>query len=109
MTVRELNGWAPKTYTVSPEGVTVAVTEPRFTRHEKALLLASRRAEKAPRGRHGLLLSETTDTKNQFAYRVPPPQRDYAQAAIDKAEAEYRKRYPDAPMGALLWRAEKKA
>lgn len=107
MTVRELNGWTPKTYTVGPEGVTVTVTEPRFTPREKAMLLASRRADAAPRGRHGMLLSETTDPENQFAYKALPPVTDHAQKVIDKAEAEYRKKYPEAPMGALLWRAKK--
>lgn len=109
MTVRELNGWTPKTYTVGPDGVTVTVTESRFTRQEKVLLLASRRADAAPRGRHGLLLSETTDPENQFKFRVPFPTTDWAQAEVDKAEAAYRAKYPKAPMGALIWRAEKKA
>lgn len=57
MTVRELHGWTPKTVTVDAEGnvVSVAVTQSRFTPREVTLLLASRRAESAPRGSHGWL------------------------------------------------------
>lgn len=109
MTVRELNGWAPKTVTLDADGqvLSVTITQPRFTPRERALLLASRRDEKAPRGAHGRLLSETTDPRNQFAYRVPPPTQDWAQRKINDVKAAYAKAHPGIDMDALLWRLEK--
>lgn len=108
MTVRELNGWAPASVTYSPDGevLSVTVSEPRFTPAEKAALLAARRSANAPRGSHGFLLAEASDPKNQFAFQVPPPSRDWAQAKLNEAHEAYRKRYPDADMDSLLWRVE---
>lgn len=108
MTVRELNGWSPSSVTYGPGGEVLSVTvqEPRFTVTEKALLLAARRSSLAPRGAHGLLLSEATDAANQFAYRVPPPTRDWAQAKLNEARSAYAKAYPDADMDSLLFRVE---
>lgn len=109
MTVRELNGWAPASVTFDPDGdvLSVTVSEPRFTPGEKALLLASRRAERDPRGEHGFLLSEAADPANQFAFHVPPPSRDWAQVKLNEAQAAYQKRFPDTDLGSLLWRVEK--
>lgn len=93
--------------TLGPSGevLSVSVTEPRFTHRERALLLASKRADSAPRGSHGLLLSDATDPRNQFKFKVPPPITDHAQAALSKAQADYEKTHP----GALgkLWRVLK--
>lgn len=86
----------------------MTATEPRFTRREVALLLASRRAEKIPRGRHGLTLQEATDRENEYAYTVPLPTTDFAAKAIADAQEKYRKDWPDAQLDALLWRVEKK-
>lgn len=107
--MRELHGHAPRTITLDADGhvVSVAVTEPRFTARERALLLASRRAEKARRGRHGRLLSETTDAANQFAYSARGPITDWAQKKLDEAEAAYKKQHPDADMGSLHFWVEK--
>lgn len=109
MTVRELNGWAPASVTYDQDGqiVSVTVTEPRFTPAEKAALLMARRAAMAPRGRHGHLIAEATDEKNQFAYSVRPPTRDWAQVKLNQAQEEYRKRFPDADLDSLLWTVEK--
>lgn len=109
MTVRELHGWSPKTFTLDTEGrvVSVSVTQPRFTPRERALLLASRRAEKARRGQHGRLLSESTDAANQFAYTARGPITDWAQKKLNDVEAAYKKQHPDADMGALHFWVEK--
>lgn len=104
--MRELNGWAPATIFYSPDGevVSIAVTESRFSREDVALLLASRRLERAPRGRHGHLLSEATDPKNQFAWKASKPIRDFAQAAIDKAQSTYARTHKGADdIDSLLW------
>lgn len=107
--MRELNGWAPKTVTLDPDGVvlSVTVTQPRFTPRERAVLLASRRAEQARRGQHGQLMSEATDPKNQFAYQARGPITDWAQKKLDEAEDAYKKKYPDADMGSLHFWVEK--
>lgn len=85
--------------------LTVAVTEPRFTAWERDLLLASRRADNAPRGRHGHLISEATDPATQGRWTVDLPTRDFAQEAIDREQTAYRKRWgDDADMDSLLWR-----
>lgn len=109
MTVRELNGWAPKTVTLGADGnvVSVTVTQPRFTPRERALLLASRRDEKAPRGRHGQLMSEATDPKNQFAYRGRGPVTDWAQKKLDEAEDAYKKSHPNADLGSMHFWVER--
>lgn len=84
--------------TYSPDGEVLSVTvhEPRFTQGEKALLLAARRKALEPRGPHGHLLSEAMDVKNQFAYEAVGPVMDWVQKTLDDAEADYRKRNPNA-------------
>lgn len=111
VTVRELNGAAPVTITFDADGnlQSTSITEPRFNPHEKALLIASRRTDKAPRGHHGLPLAETTDPKNQFAYEVPAPTQDWAEKKLTEVQAQYRKSHPNADMDSLLWRVEKGA
>lgn len=83
----------------------MAVTEPRFRPEDTALLLASYRADRAPRGaHHGHLLSDATDTRNRGKWRIElPPKEDLAQAELNAIQEWYRKRYPDADMDALLW------
>lgn len=84
--------------------VSVAATRPRFTPGDVALLLASRRAERAPRGSHGHLLAEATDPAHQYDWKADLPTTDFAAAALKKAQDAYAKSYPDADMGSLLWR-----
>lgn len=69
--------------------LSVTVSEPRFKAGEVALLLASRRAENAPRGSHGVLMSEATDPANQFAIEVTPPHVDWVQSALNDAGATF--------------------
>lgn len=108
VTVRELNGWSPRTVTLNTAGevVSVTATEPRFTRGEVALLLASRRSEMAPRGSHGFLLSEATDPKNQEAFTVPLPTTDFAERALIRARKKYAEQWGGDALDATLWRAE---
>jgi len=93
----------------------VTVREAEFSGWDRALFYDLWSREKEPRGPHGLLLSETTDPENQYAYDVPrnekgipTPATDYAQKALEDAQAEYRSRYPNEPMGSKLWRVRKK-
>lgn len=106
MTVRELNGWAPKTVTLGPDGqvLSVTVTQPRFTARERHLLLASRRVEKVLRGKHGIPLDEAMDPANQFAFEVPvPPPVDWAQRKLNEAQDRWRKDHPDDDIDSRMW------
>lgn len=85
----------------------MSVTEPRFTRAEVDVLLASRRKEREPRGSHGFTIAEATDPANQYRFRAPAePVFDFAQLAVDRARDAYAKKWPDANMQAALFRVE---
>ncbi|WP_157534372.1 hypothetical protein [Microbacterium sp. Leaf320] len=88
--------------------ISVSVTESRFTPLEVARLLASRRAEKAPRGSHGVLISDATDPKNKDAFTVPLPITDFAGKALRKTQDAYEKRWGKEAMHDTLWRVEMK-
>lgn len=83
--------------------MSVTVREPEFDDRDRALLLADYEAERAPRGSHGLLLSETTDPAYQYDWETPLPTMDFAAEALRKTQDAYKKAYPDADMSALLW------
>lgn len=96
--------------TVDGDGnvLSVAVSEPRFTPHEKALLLASRRVEDEPRGSHGILISEATDPKLQDQW-VTEPVTDFAQRLLNSDQERWREQYGDVlDMSAILWRLKRK-
>lgn len=80
--------------------------EPEYDEGDRAALFAARDEERAPRGRHGILISEATDPDKQYRWKVPLPTLDFAQAELDKAKKRYLKAYPDADADALLWRVE---
>lgn len=86
----------------------MSVTESRFTPREVARLLASRRAENAPRGSHGVLLSEATDPANKDAFTVPLPLTDFAGKALRREQDAYEKRWGKDAMHDTLWRVEMK-
>lgn len=95
--------------TVDADGnvVSVSVVEPRFTPREKALLIAAMRALDAPRGKHGILLSEATNPDVQW--EVDLPSRDYVQQAIDREQRAYLENYGDAAEpNSLLWRPRRR-
>lgn len=108
MTLRELSGWTPKTFTLNPDGgVSVSVTEPRFTRVEVARLIAARRKANEPRGEHGWPLSEATDKKNMGRFRLGEPVTDFAAKAEAEGIKSAKKKYGDDMMSYLRFRVEK--
>lgn len=111
MTVQELNGWTPRTVTLGPDGevISVTVTQSRFSKAEVAILIASRRKEREPRGPHGWTISEATDPDNQFSFVVPNPITDHAQVALSAKQAEWVKKHPNTDPSTRLWRVEKRA
>lgn len=88
------------------EVLSVSATESRFTPREVACLLASRRAENAPRGSHGLLLSEATDPANKDTFTVPLPITDFAAKALRREQEAYEKRWGKDSMHDTLWRVQ---
>lgn len=88
--------------------LSVTVSEPRFTRREVALLLASRRAEKVPRNRLGVPLHEAMDPANQFAFEVDPPVMDWAMKKRNEVAEAYHKANPKADMDAVHFRTYKR-
>lgn len=81
----------------------MTVSEPRFSPGDVEALLASRRAERAPRGPHGHLLSDTTDPELASRWVVPKPSRDYLAQKLHAAQEQYRKQYPTSDQSSLLW------
>lgn len=110
---RRLAGWEPATITfyerdwLGRKRSAVTVREPEFSEWDRQRLMEVRRRANAPRGSHGRLMSEATDPANQYRFRVGLPITDHAQAALNKAQEAYRKRWgDDADMDSLLWEVE---
>jgi hypothetical protein len=107
-------GWEPgevTTYEYDDAGRvvrSVTVREAEFSSWDLAVLMADRENERIPRGRHGLPIAEATDATNQFAYEVEGPTTDWAQKTLDEFEAEYRRKWPKAPHGALLYKVRRR-
>lgn len=55
-----------------------------------------------------MLLSETTDPANTYAYKAALPTTDFAAKALADAQKAYRTEFPDAQLESLLWRVEKR-
>ena len=83
--------------------------EAEYSDRDRALLLADLDAEHAPRGPHGVRISEATDAKyNPYSPDaegtfVAEPLVDYAQAAIDRAVEARRKKVKAEEDWPLLW------
>lgn len=90
------------------EVLSVAATQSRFTPREVARLLASRRAERAPRSSTGILLAEATDPANAGSFEVPLPTTDFAAKALRKTQDAYEQRWGKEAMHDTLWRVEMK-
>lgn len=109
---RRFYGWEPaevtRFYYDDAGRLSHAVTtrEPEFGDADRIALHAARDEQHAPRGRHGILLSDATDPAKQYRWKVPLPTLDFAQAELDKTKARYLKAYPDVDADALLWRVE---
>lgn len=86
----------------------MTVQEPRFSAGDKAILMASRRLQTAPRGDHGLLLAEAMDPANQFAFEVEAPVMDWAAKTRNDFIESYKKQHPSADMSALHIRVRKR-
>lgn len=85
----------------------VTIREPEFSDWDRAILLDDHAKQNVRRNSLGLPLSETTDPKNQFAYRGKPPITDWAEKAQNEFIADYKKKWPNADTSALLWTIER--
>lgn len=83
--------------------------EPEFNDRDRAVILADYDEEHAPRGSHGVLISEATDPKNNplspaaTGRFVWEPVADFAQDALNKTRDERRKAVGDEDWP-LLWK-----
>ena len=95
MSVRELNGWTPRTFTRHryDDGgrliETVSRQESRWTPSEVAVLLASRRENLGP---HGIPMDQALDPTNKNRFEVEAV-RDFAQAELNRVKATYQDQY----------------
>lgn len=88
--------------------MSVTVTEPRFTLRDKALLLASRRADQVERNRYGVPMSEATDPKLQDRWQVENI-TDFSVKTLNAETDRWRKQHGDVvDMDALLWTVRQK-
>jgi hypothetical protein len=111
VTVRELNGYAPRSVTLGSDGevLSVTVTAPRFTPADKAMLLAARRKAQEYRNAYGVPMSEATNPANRGKFVVPPPSVDFSAWEMAKARADAEQTYKDRiPMEALVFSVEQK-
>lgn len=87
--------------------LSVTVAEPRFTAHEKMLLLLARREAMEPRGPHGIKMSEAIDPANYGKFHVPNPTTDLAAKAEYAAKESWKKKWGDqAHMEDKIFRVE---
>lgn len=73
------------------------------------MLLAARRAALAPRGSHGLLLSDATDPSKRDKIQVPAPLHDFVHERIAREKEAYERRYPGAhdwELSSKIWYAQ---
>jgi hypothetical protein len=97
VSVRRLHGWEPTvrtTYEYDEQGRVSVSTETRdseFTANELAVLLLSR-LEENKRGPHGISMDVATDPANKGKF-VPEATIDFAQAALDALQEDFREKY----------------
>ncbi len=116
---RRLTGWEPATVTTyiyddSGQLVqSVTVQEPEFSPEDLARLRGHLLDARAPRGRHGFLLSEamSPDANPQrdpkYRFVAEGPQTDFAEKARVEAIAKYETENPKADLKSMLWTVKK--
>ena len=116
---RRLEGWEPLVvtrYEYDGDRLVGSVTErePEWSRADVEALDAIRQA-RAMVGPHGYPMDvamspegDRSSWESKYEWVVGPPVVDHAQAALDRTIAAYKKKYPNAEMGALRWRVEKR-
>lgn len=87
--------------------LSVTTSEPRFTRADKALLLAARRKALEPRGSHGFTMAEAIDPKNFGKFKVGQPITDLALKVQSEAREAWKAKYGGDGMDYLIFRVEK--
>lgn len=86
----------------------MSAVSPRFTPAEKARLMRSWMDAHAPRGSHGVLISDATDPALQDQWVVEPV-TDFAQRTVNVTQKRWRDEQGDViDMDALLWRVRQR-
>lgn len=113
MSPSRLDGWEPaetSTFEYDDAGRVVRVVtvrEAEFSAEDVEWLLASRRRSRIPRGSHGVPLAEATNPTFQYDWEVGLPVTDFVHKKLAAAKEAYRKQYPDADMGSLIFSASR--
>lgn len=71
----------------------VTVREAEFSAWDRAVLLADRAEARAPRGHHGILMSEATARENFGRFVVPEPTTDLAAKALREAREAWKEQH----------------
>lgn len=81
----------------------MTVREAEYSPADLQQLLHDREDERQPRNAVGIPLILATDPAYQYAWEVGLPTTDFVMARLSAARAAYKKQYPEADMGSLLW------
>lgn len=107
-------GWEPgeaTTFEYDDDGRlsrAVTVREPEFSDLDRVWLLRSWDDEHAPRGAHGVLMSEATDRKNMGTFELSEPATDYAQKAWIEGRERLKQMYGEDMLEYLTFHLRKK-
>lgn len=106
MSVRELYGWTPRTFTRTTDAdgrVTESVswTESRWSPEDVALLLASRRRNVGP---HGVPMEDALNPDNKGRFVVEAV-RDFAADQVTATKKQYERDYGHQDLSSLMWSA----
>lgn len=106
MSVRELYGWTPRTFTRHTDAdgrvsESVSWTESRWPVEEVSLLLASRRRNVGP---HGVPMDQALDPANRGKFIVEAT-TDFAAEAVATTRKKYETDYAHQDLSSLMWSA----
>lgn len=86
----------------------VTVREPEFSDLDRGWMLHSWEQEHAPRGEHGVLMSEATDRKNMGRFELTEPETDYAMKTYLDGLELLKKQYGEEMLRYLTFHVRKK-
>lgn len=86
----------------------MTVREPEFSDLDRVWMLRSWENDHAPRGEHGVLISEATDRNNMGAFELSEPLTDYVQKALIEGRELLKKKYGEDMLAYLTYHVQKK-
>lgn len=113
--MRRLLGWEPAEVTsfeYDDDGrvvKAVTVRESEYSDLDRGWLLHSWEQDHAPRGEHGILMSEATDRANMGEFELSEPVTDYAMKTYIDGRELLKKKYGEEMLEYLTFHVRKKA